>query len=251
MTAPSPAPAPTPTPADQRGNLVKCLVVEAIGTMLLTLFIIVPASNTDAYQAPGLTGSALSGSLALIALVAFAIQASGAHFNPWLTLSAIISGSIPRKAGLAYIPAQIVGGLAAGLFAWMTLETPGSLGINAKFDPNVGFMQMTLVEFMSTFALVFCILMAANRDVSKALTSLAAGGILYGALIYCQPFTGGSLNLARSLGPALFSSTSMSFDVFGAILIGPGLAAVVAGLAVRYLKDTRPPAQAAQPAPPT
>ena len=139
----------------------------------------------------------------------------------------------------------------AGLFAWMTLETPGKLGINAKFDPRVGFMQMALVEFMSTFALVFCILMAASREMSKALASLAAGGVLYGALIYCQPFTGGSLNLARSLGPALFSSTSMPLDVFAAILVGPALAAVAAGFAVRYLKDTRPPAQAVQPAPPT
>jgi|UniRef100_A0A6C0IQN2 aquaporin Z len=75
--------------------------VEFLGTMGLILAILITAGN------PVMIGAALAG------LVAIGGSLSGAHFNPAVSVMALVKGDLSQSDFLGYILAQILGGLFA------------------------------------------------------------------------------------------------------------------------------------------
>lgn len=195
-----------------------------------------------------LGGSALAVSSVIIAL-AFGISiiiaaysvgnVSGAHLNPAVSLAMLIDGRLSVTDFIGYVVAQVLGATAAaGLLVAFT-GSNASLGTNgygeaSALGTNMG--QAFLVETVLTFFFVLVILgVTAKAEFSK-IAGLVIGISLMAVVLTGLPFTGTSVNPARSLGPALLAGGTALTQVWLFIvapLVGGALAALVHRALVR------------------
>ena len=130
---------------------------------------------------------------------------SGAHFNPAVTLAFTRLGKVAPWDGVFYVIAQFVGGLAG------VLAISAVLG-NAFRRPPVEFIVTVpgsagpLVAFLAEFAissgLMLAVLYTSNRIRLMRYTGLFAGALLAGYITIEAPFSGTSMNPARTLASA-------------------------------------------------
>jgi len=130
---------------------------------------------------------------------------SGAHFNPAVTLAFTRLGKVAPWDGVFYVIAQFVGGLAG------VLAISAVLG-NAFRRPPVEFIVTVpgsagpLVAFLAEFAissgLMLAVLYTSNRIRVMRYTGLFAGALLAGYITIEAPFSGTSMNPARTLASA-------------------------------------------------
>ncbi|XP_078469758.1 aquaporin AQPAn.G-like [Lampetra planeri] len=113
----------------------------------------------------------------------------------------------------------------------------------AQVREGLGVGRAFLVEAAATLLLVLAVFSAGDarrRDSSSG--PLAIGLSVTAGHLFAIPYTGASMNPARSLGPALLMG---SFDDHWVYWLGPTVGAVVAGAAYRFLlcPDLEPPAR--------
>src|SRR5687767_9399585 len=93
---------------------------EALGTALLLSGVvgsgIMGAALSEGNEAIALLGNTISTGALLVCLILIFGPVSGAHFNPAVTLVFLLRREVSFKMALAYLIAQIVGGLL-GVFA--------------------------------------------------------------------------------------------------------------------------------------
>ena len=221
---------------------MKKYIAEFIGTAVLVVF-----GCGSAVAANTLLGNAgiqipLAYSTLLIAfafglvIVAMAYSIgniSGCHINPAVSFGMFVSGRMDVKEFIAYIISQFLGGIAgAALLAGM-LGSTASLGTNGFAEAsalNASMMSAFLVEVVLTFVFVIAILGVTSKVENGAVAGLVIGLTLVLVHILGIPFTGTSVNPARSFGPALLSGGLALQQVWVFIvapLIGAGIAAIV------------------------
>ncbi|KAK8204872.1 aquaporin-like protein [Phyllosticta capitalensis] len=131
---------------------------------------------------------------------------SGGLFNPAVTLALWVTRAFGAWRALCLFVAQILGAIAA---AGMVLAIfPAPLNVQTTLSDGTSIAQGYMIEMLMTAELVFTILMLA-KEKHKA-TFIAPVGIglaLFVAELAGVYYTGGSLNPARSLGPALVTNT--------------------------------------------
>ncbi|KAJ3053871.1 hypothetical protein HK097_003204 [Rhizophlyctis rosea] len=135
--------------------------------------------------------------------------------------------------GLAYIIAQFLGGLVgAGLAKAVFGGLAGNLGSTVRSFPSTG--QAFLMEFMITSMLMFTVLGTAlhSDDDFKPLAPIPIGFSVTAGVLIAGLVTGGSMNPARSFGPAAVSQTWTLHWIYW---IAPFLAAIVSGLLYKLL----------------
>lgn len=214
-------------------------LAELVGTFVLVL----GACGSAAVVVDELSGSAtmliaiLGSAFALAAGIYMFYDISGAQFNPAVTLALFVLGKISLLAGVGNIVAQLVGAVLAAAVLALTIPLgPSNYGLTAVAFGTEPW-QAVILEAAGTFILVSTILFVAVRYRAPVAvgaiaipTALAAGLIISGAL------TGGSLNPARTLGPALLSGEFANHWVYWA---GPLAGALVAALVFAGLNAGR------------
>lgn len=122
-------------------------------------------------------------------------------FNPAVTFGMALIGALPWVRGVLLFIAQILGGLtAAGLIACML---PGPLTVQTALGGGTSIVQGLFLEMILTAELVFTIFMlAAEKHRGTFIAPVGIGLSLFVAELVGVYFTGGSLNPARSFGPA-------------------------------------------------
>jgi len=206
----------------------KVWLAELIGTAAL-VFVGAGAAAAGA----GLVGVALAHGL-ILAGVAYAYgPLSGAHVNPAVTLAVALRGRLSWTNALVYWLAQFAGAILAAAALWFVFGGASS-GLGATL-PAAGVTptQAVVVEALLTFLLANAVLHTAERKSGTPFAGLAIGLTLAAAILMGGALTGASLNPARTLGPALFTST---LSVFWIYLVGPAAGAGLAALAYRALK---------------
>lgn len=205
-------------------------VAEFIGTFALVFvggaaIIGATAGQMDA----ALVVAALAHGLILAVCVSATMRISG-HFNPAVTIGFLAARRIePIMAGV-YIAAQILAAILAA-YALKAL-LPAGLTTAARFGgqsiaSEISISQAIGLEAIATFFLVFVIFGTAVDPKAPRVGGLAIGFTLAAAIFAIGPFTGGSLNPARSFGPAVVSGI---FEGQAAYWIGPIVGAVAAAL---------------------
>lgn len=207
---------------------------EFIGTFVL-VFVgtgTVAIANTGS-NAVGFIGIALAFGLA-VTIMAYAVGGiSGGHFNPAVSLAMMINQRLDIKDGLFYIVSQFLGATVASFvvkdFA-SSLKLP-STSLGQTDFPNISAGQAFLVEALITFLFIFVILMVtSDKFGTPTLAPLAIGVTLALLIMVTLNLTGGSLNPARSFGPAILaggSALSHYWVYFLAPLVGGVIAAFV------------------------
>ena len=158
-------------------SLIRRGAAECIGTFGL-VFIAAGAAMVDEISGGslGLVGNAFASGLIVAAMIYAVGHISGAHINPAVTLAF----ALVRRISLR----DVMGGHAITI------------------DP----VQAVGVEIVLTFLLMFVIMAVATdkRAVGRA-AALAIGATVMFDILVGGPLTGGSMNPARTTGPALLA----------------------------------------------
>lgn len=214
-------------------QLVNATFAEGLGTFLLVFF---GTGAIIAAEKGGLNPLWVPGVFALtVAAVIYSFgKVSGAHINPAVSIAFFSLGHLNKRALLSYWAAQLLGAWAGSFTLGLLVPPPHTWG---ETVPNLPWGIALLVELLLTLGLVLAIFFFAMGPRSRQrLTGLAVG--LYVGLVayWAGPYTGASMNPARSFGPGMLSDQLAPLWLyFIAPLVG-GLLAAVAWRYVRRLK---------------
>ena len=192
--------------ADQVKSLkfYQSLLCEFLGTMLLTIVATSTSLPVAHRPIPDLNGALASGLIVATVIVGFG-HISGAHINPAVTMTILTAGEIDFLSALCFIGMQLLGAASASalVLAITPVHARGSLGMT-MITEGVTLTQAFVVEFLITFILcytVHAIVDKKRKDVGGS-KALAVGFSVTLGCLFAGPYTGGSMNPARSFGPA-------------------------------------------------
>lgn len=221
---------------------MKKYVAEFIGTAVLVIFGCGSAVAANTLVAENGASVPLALSTLLIAfafglsIVAMAYSignVSGCHINPAVSFGMLVAGKMEIKDFIGYVVAQVLGGIAGAGILVVFFGSNASLGTNGYGDASALHTPMGvafLVEVVLTFVFVLLILGVTSKVENTAVVGLVIGLTLTLIHILGIPFTGTSVNPARSLGPALLAGGTALAQVWLFIvapLVGAGIAALV------------------------
>ncbi|MFT5218940.1 MAG: glycerol uptake facilitator-like aquaporin [Gammaproteobacteria bacterium] len=137
--------------------MLKRLVAEAVGTMLLVATVvgsgIMGERLAGGNDALALLGNTIPTGAILVVLILIFGPVSGAHFNPAVSFAFLLRRQIDLKTACAYWPVQIIGGLLGTVIAHHMFELPL---IEASTHARQGLSQWS-AEIVATFGLVITI----------------------------------------------------------------------------------------------
>ncbi len=182
----------------------------------------------------GLLEVALAHGLILAVMVSALMRISG-HFNPAITIGFLATRRIEAMMAALYIVAQLLGAVIAAYALKATYPEAvfaATRGGGQAISLDISGGQAFLLEAIATFFLTFVVFGTAVDPKAPRIGGLAIGFVAAADILAIGPFTGASMNPARSFGPALASG------VFEAQLIywlAPIAGAVVAALLYDFL----------------
>ncbi len=215
---------------------------ELVGTFLLVLFITLIVSvytlRASSFPAGSFAVIGLLHAFVLMMLIQTLGGVSGAHFNPAVTLALAAVRKIKPSQAVVYVLMQLVGAIAGAAVCKLILnDISGSLG---SLKPSLGNPSISslldgktalggLCELIGTFVLVWSIMgVAVNPRGSRDWAGFVIGATLGFAVMAFGPLSGGSLNPARALGPAIVAGHFAGG--FGRFLLVYVLAPAIGGL---------------------
>ena len=177
-------------------------LTEFIGTFFLVLTITL-CVITKQPMAP----LAIGGTLAVMVFMGGHI--SGGHYNPAVSVAALLRGALPSSEIIPYVVAQTLGGSIGALVG--NFIAGGSVPIAP--NPDVPLLSSILVEFLFTFALALTVL---NVATAKGTENNSFYGLAIGFMVMCGAFAGGGIS-GGAFNPAVGVGLSI-----GAFIEGTG-----------------------------
>ena len=157
---------------------------------------------------------------------------SGAHMNPAVTLAETVTRRFPLDRVPGYIAAQCLGAVLACLL--LRALFPAGDGMAALTLPSMGIAKAFAAEVTFTAILMFVIMAVATDSRAEGVTAgLAIAFTVFGCDAIAGVVSGGSLNPARSLGPAIVMSDFSGFWIY---LTAPIVGAVLGALAYEVIR---------------
>jgi aquaporin Z len=202
----------------------KKYAAELLGTFVLVFAGTTAVVASIATTSPVLIVAALAFGLGLLAgLYAFG-EVSGGHFNPAVSLAMFLDKRLSSNDLIGYWAAQFAGGILAAVGLWIassrddvatTATVPGGFGDGSAF----------FIELVFTAIFVSVILQASASGRFGGSALLAIPLALVAVHLAAIPFSGSSVNPARTFGPDLIGG---EWDGIWIYLIAPPLGAILA-----------------------
>lgn len=200
-----------------------------------------PESRLRTRIRPRLARRALIGCLMGLTAIALvyspAGRLSGAHLNPAVTLTFLTLGKLAPWDAVFYCAAQFIGG-AAGVAASRVV-----LGHRLQHDavhfavtqPGLQGRHIAWIsEFVISFVMMAVVLASSNHPLSAPYTGVLTGLLVALFILVEAPFSGMSMNPARTLASAL---AARSFRGLWVYFTAPPLAMLAAGAAYTGLSQ--------------
>jgi MIP family channel proteins len=227
-------------------NIPQKLTAEFLGTFALVFFgegAICADQFLHGAGSLGLLGIAAAHGLAIAVMFAAFGQISGGHFNPAVTIGFWVTKRVNTIDVLLYWAVQLAGAIAAS-FLLKTIIPEDTWRAVALGTPemvrDLPRLSAMIFEALATFFVVIVMFATAVDDKQSTARSVAgfAIGLTFAlGIMVAGPFTGGALNPARALGPALASSHWANWGVYW---VGPLAGGFLAGLLYDSLYLKRP-----------
>lgn len=174
-------------------------IAEFIGTFALVFI----GAGVSAVNAGGLVGTALAQGCVFIAFAYAYGRFSGCHLNPAITFSMYLLRQVSLVRGSIYIGMQCLGAITASYLLMFILGSSQSgLGF-ASLARGMSVEQGLVLETVLTFFLANTFLHTVIRRRPSPHAPLAIGLALAFCVLMGGPLTGGIVNPARALGPAI------------------------------------------------
>lgn len=183
---------------------IRALFAEVLGTYILVLggcSAILSANASEA--ATFIVPVALAFGLALLAALYAFGEVSGGHFNPAVSLAMLVDKRIDALSMVGYWAAQVVGGVLAGLTMLVVSSQEAVASTATTLGSGIEVWEGFLLETVFTAIFLLVILKASSSSPSGPTAFLAIGFTLVVIHLVLIPFTGTSVNPARSLGPGI------------------------------------------------
>lgn len=237
-------------------------IAEFIGTFLLTFIACGVASFTGGYQGfLGVVGIALIFGLTVTAMAYSIGNISGCHINPAVSLGFFISGKMSLIDLCGYVVSQLLGGIAAGFamlglsktFNQEIIEQYGSYGYDLlSFGTNgygeaspfleVNMWGALIIEIILTFVFVITVIGVTSKEAYSKVAGVVIGLALTTVHLFGIPFTGTSVNPARSFGPAIAKGITGDVTALGQVWVfiaGPCIGAIIAAVTYMFLTASK------------
>jgi aquaporin Z len=220
-------------------HLGKRAIAEFLGTFWLVFGGCGSAVIAAAYPQLGIgfLGVALAFGLTVVTMAYAVGHISGAHFNPAITIGLWAGRRIPFRDVVPYVVFQVAGAIAAAAVLKIVAEGQpgfvlGGFASNGYGDLSPGqynLLSCAIIETLLTFFFVLVIMGVTSAGAPAGFAPLAIGLTLTLILLIAIPVTNGSVNPARSTGPAIFAGKAY-VDQLWFFWLAPISGAVVAGI---------------------
>ncbi|WVZ08157.1 hypothetical protein V8G54_021503 [Vigna mungo] len=269
IDAPSPStPEISPSPSALSGlaqtyppGFSRKVFAEVIGTFLLVFVGSGSAglSVIDESRVSKLAASIAAGLIVTVMIYSIG-HISGAHMNPAVSLAFAAVRHFPwpqssskgfsqeKKEVMVkftphrgptvpfYVVAQLTGSISASYTLRELFQPSKEIG---GTTPAGSHIQALIVEMVTTFTMVFISMaVATDTNATGQLSGVAVGSSVCISSIVAGPISGGSMNPARTLGPAIATSTYTGLWVY---FVGPITGAVLAAWSYNVIRDTEHP----------
>jgi MIP family channel proteins len=205
----------------------RTLLAELLGTFTLVFVGSLSILAAVSLQAPLQVGIAFGFGLALLAgLYAFG-ELSGGHFNPAVSLAMFLSRRLTATQMVAYWIVQLTGAVLGSFAVWIAF-TRDDVASTVTRTADATAWEGLWLEILLTTIFVAVILQSTRSERVRGTALVAIPLTLAAAHLAAIPFSGASLNPARSFGPALVGGEWGDFWIYVVgPLIGGAVAAVV------------------------
>ncbi|KAM6038946.1 LOW QUALITY PROTEIN: aquaporin-4-like [Theristicus caerulescens] len=195
------------------------VLAEALATLIF-VGVVLGASAAPGALAPALAGGLVAGALAC--------TLGAPQANPALTLALLCTRKLGAMRGAARLLAQCAGAVLASAAACLVLPEDAGLVTRVSVAGTAG--QALAWETFATFQLALAAF--ATADWAAPQGGLTLGSAVAAGALAAGPFSGGSMNPARSLGPAIVTGI---WDDHWVYWLGPVMGAVLAGLSYEFV----------------
>jgi aquaporin Z len=161
----------------------------------------------------------------LIGLYMFG-EVSGGHYNPAVSLGALLDARIGVVTFLTYVVAQIIGFILAGYtILWAFGEQAVTVTMTIPNEAaGISDLDTVMLEALGAALLVGVILRVTKSEVVGSTAFLGIAFTFAGLVIAFGGFTGGSFNPGRSIGSAV---AAQDFSNLWLYIVGPLIGGVI------------------------
>ncbi|XP_043289060.1 aquaporin AQPcic-like isoform X2 [Venturia canescens] len=217
-------------------------VAELVGTSILVFLGCMGCVGSLGVSPPHVQITLTFG-LAVMIVIQCIGHISHAHVNPAITVGAVVLGKKSAAEGTIYIASQLIGGvLGYGLLklvtptGFLTQSSPedSQLFCITNIHPSVSCIQGLIVEAMATgiLMLIACALWDERNASNTDSTAIKFGLAVTGLATVAGPYTGCSMNPARSFAPAIWNNQWTNHWIYW---LGPAGGAFLAALSYRMI----------------
>ncbi len=214
---------------------MKKYVAEFTGTFFLVFIACgVAAVSGCKFPEAGYIATALAFGLTIVAMAYSIGNISGCHVNPAVSIGVCVAGKMSIAECIKYIISQFLGAICGAIVLGVCLGSFTVLGANGfggvlSNGTTVTAVMAIIIEIILTFAFVLAILGVTDKASNGTVAGLVIGLTLVVIHLIGIPFTGTSVNPARSFGPALFQGGQALAQVW-VFIIAPAIGGAFAGI---------------------
>ncbi|XP_076904046.1 aquaporin NIP2-1-like [Bidens hawaiensis] len=229
------------TPEKQQLKVTTGFLQKVVAEMVATFLLVFVTcgcsviSNNNEHLVSQL-GASLAGGLIVTVMIYAVGHISGAHMNPAVTIAFASVRNFPWNQVPFYVIAQFTGSIAASFALRIMLQPIKHLGTTT---PSGTDLQSLIMEIIVTFTMMFVTsAVATDSRAVGDLAGIAVGSAVCITSILAGPVSGGSMNPARTIGPALASNNYKSLWVY---LIGPMTGTLSGVMCYNFIRATYEP----------
>jgi aquaporin Z len=210
----------------------RALFAEFIGTGVFFAIAFMCILSTLATGSLDLVVIAAGFGFGLLAAIMIGGAISGGHFNPAVTLAAVLDRRMDAMTGVAYVVAQIAGGILGTLLVLAVSNQDAVVGVTTQPGSGMSDLDVLLLEIVFTAAFIAVILTVTAKAANYA--AFAIPVTLFVIHLALVPFTGTSVNPARSIAPAVVGG---EFDSLWIYIVATLIGALIGWGVFRVLSD--------------
>jgi len=208
----------------------KKLLAELIGTFTFFLIGFMAILSTKAFPGgPDLVVIAFGFGFGLFAAIQIFGGVSGGHFNPAVTVAAVIDKRLDAMTGVGYVASQLIGGIAAAVVVLVLFSQEAVAGTRTLPGNGIDDIKAVIIEAVFTAIFLLVILVSTKKAPTQAAFAIPLTlMVIHFAIV---PFTGSSVNPARSIASAVVGGDLTSLWVY---IVGPVIGAVIGWAIYRF-----------------